>query len=128
MEIRVIEEPQAQPRRMSPEELAADRKTVTVWLERPITLRIENVIVTFPEGESEAVCSVANVLVEAGAQLVGSQVPPRAEKTRGQQVAHPYPRRDCRLHPLPNLKSFCAGETTPFVGGKVSLFLRRKHG
>ena len=80
MEIRVIEEPQAQPRRMSPEELAADRKTVTVWLERPITLRIENVIVTFPEGESEAVCSVANVLVEAGAQLVGSQVPPRAEK------------------------------------------------
>jgi hypothetical protein len=69
--------------RPSAEEMAkmSPIQRFTVWLEKSITLQIENVLVTFPEGNSEAVCPIANVLVQAGAQLVGSsQVPRAAEK------------------------------------------------
>ena len=74
MEIKVIAEPQAPLRRMTPEELAEGRKTVTVRLERPITLQVENCIVTFPEGESEAVCPIANALFAQGAEIVGTDI------------------------------------------------------
>jgi hypothetical protein len=80
MEIRVIEEQPALVR-MTPQELAADRKTLPVMLSKPITLEIEGkATVTYPIGQSFAPCSIVNVLVAAGAELIGSSLPRDAEK------------------------------------------------
>jgi len=74
MDIRVIEATQTPLRTMTPQAVAEGRQTVIVWLPRPITLQIESVLVTFPEGNSEAVRSVANVLRELGGKIVGSSI------------------------------------------------------
>jgi hypothetical protein len=89
MDIRVIEAPQTPLRRMTPQELAEGRNVVVVHLERPITLQIENCIVTYPIGQSAAPCVIANALVAAGAELVGSQIPRAAEKPTRSKFPEP---------------------------------------
>jgi hypothetical protein len=71
MEIRVVPEPPVPLRQITPEELCEGRQTVTVVLERPITLEIENCVVTYTRGEHQAPCVIANVLFEQGAERVG---------------------------------------------------------
>jgi hypothetical protein len=72
MQIKVVAAPPAPLKVVTPEELAEGRSTVTVRLPRAITLEIEGCIVTFPEGDSEAVCPIANALFAQGAEIVGA--------------------------------------------------------
>jgi hypothetical protein len=72
VDIKVIEAPPAPLKTISPEELCEGRQTVTVVLEHPITLEIENCVVTYSRGEHQAPCVVANILWEHGAELVGA--------------------------------------------------------
>jgi hypothetical protein len=70
MEIRVIETPPSPLKVMTPEELAEGRNTVSVWLAKSITLQIENAVVTYPAGEHQAPCVIANILFAQGAEIV----------------------------------------------------------
>jgi hypothetical protein len=72
MEIRVIAAPPAPLKVVTPEELAEGRPTVTVVLERPVTLQVENCICTYEIGEHQAPCVVANILFSEGADVVGA--------------------------------------------------------
>jgi hypothetical protein len=90
MEIKVVAEPQAPPRRITPEELSEGRSTVTVWLEKSITLQVENCICTYSPGEHQAPCVIANILAaQQGAEIVRADgsflnrdVPKPAAQTR----------------------------------------------
>jgi hypothetical protein len=70
MEIKVIAEPQAPLRRITPEELAEGRRTVTVWLEKSVTLQIEGCLATYGPGEHQAPCVIANILFQQGGEIV----------------------------------------------------------
>jgi hypothetical protein len=90
MEIRVVATPPSPLKVMTPEEIAADRPTVRVWLEKSITLQIENAVVTYCPGEHQAPCVIANVLAQQnGAEIVRADgsflnrdVPKPAAQTR----------------------------------------------
>jgi hypothetical protein len=72
MEIKVVEAPPTPLRQMTPAEVAEGRNTVSVWLERPITLQIdESTLVTYSPGEHQAPCEIANALFAQGAERVG---------------------------------------------------------
>jgi hypothetical protein len=71
MEIRVVPEAPGPLRQITPEELCEGRSTVTVVLERPITLQVENCLVTYTPGEHQAPPVVANILWDHGAERVG---------------------------------------------------------
>jgi hypothetical protein len=72
MDIRVVEAPPTPLKVVTPEELCEGRPTVTVVLERPITLQVETCIVTYSIGEHRAPCVIANILFAQGGEIVGA--------------------------------------------------------
>lgn len=94
MDIKIVEPPPQPLRKMTPEEVAEGRQTVLVWLERPVTLQVENAVVTYPAGTSEAPCVVANALVAAGAELLGPDGVRRPAAAKPERVkGQPTPSR-----------------------------------
>jgi hypothetical protein len=93
MEIKLIAQPQEPLRRMDPSEVLADRNPVYVRLDAEITLELEGrAIVTYPRGQVAAPAIVANALVEAGGQIIGSNFPPRtdAKPPAQKRYANPF--------------------------------------
>lgn len=75
MEIRIVTEPPAPPKRKTPAQIAKGRTTITVVLESSITIEIDEIdgrtLVTYSPGEHRAPPEVANALFAAGAEKVG---------------------------------------------------------
>jgi hypothetical protein len=92
VDIKVIEAPPGPLKVVTPEELAEGRPTVTVLLERPITLQVENCIVTYPIGGHQAPCVIANILFAQGADILrpdGTRL--EREKPKPAAVRYPDP-------------------------------------
>jgi hypothetical protein len=92
MDIKVIEAPPAPLKVVTPEELAEGRPTVTVVLQRPITLQIDDCICTYAIGEHQAPAVVANILFSQGADVVGADgCFIKRDRPKPEQMKYPSP-------------------------------------